>query len=73
MEMPALYTPAQVADHLRVSRGTIYSLISRHEIGSVKVGRSRRFTGKHIHDYLTKVGPRVIVVEEQFDLRNPHS
>ncbi len=73
MELPGLYTPQEVAEYLKVSRGTIYSLLSRKEIGSVKVGRSRRFTGKHIQQYLTSVGPRVIMVEEQVDIRRPRS
>lgn len=73
MEMPSLYTPAEVAEYLHVSRGTIYSLISRHEIGSVKIGRNRRFTIKHVQDYISRVGPRVVVVDEYYDDRNPRS
>ena len=53
MEMPTLYTPQQVAEYLKVSRGTIYSLVSRHEIQSLKVGRGRRFTAQQIKDYVT--------------------
>jgi len=52
MEMPNLYTPAQVADYLHVSRGTIYSMLSRGQLESMKVGRSRRFTEQQIRDYL---------------------
>ena len=52
MEMPSLYTPNQVADYLHVSRGTIYSLISRNEIDSIKVGRNRRFTADQVKEYL---------------------
>ena len=52
MNIPTLYTPKQVADYLHVSRGTIYSMISRHEIQSVKVGRNRRFTNEHIQDFI---------------------
>ena len=43
MEMPSLYTPNQVADYLHVSRGTIYSLISRNEIDSIRNKRSAAF------------------------------
>jgi excisionase family DNA binding protein len=60
MEMPSLYTPNQVADYLHVSRGTIYSLISRNEIDSIKVGRNRRFTAQNIKDYLAR-RPQVVV------------
>jgi len=52
MELPNLYTPAQVADYLHVSRGTIYSMLSRGQMESMKVGRSRRFTEQQIRDYL---------------------
>ena len=47
MNIPSLYTPKQVADYLHVSRGTIYSMISRQEIQSIKIGRNRRFTNEH--------------------------
>jgi excisionase family DNA binding protein len=52
MDMPSLYTPKQVADYLKISRGTVYSLVARHEIESIKVGRHRRFTAQHVKDYL---------------------
>jgi len=61
MEMPSLYTPNQVADYLHVSRGTIYSMISRQEIQSLKVGRNRRFTSEHIEDYIRNRQTVVIV------------
>ena len=54
MEMPSLYTPNEVADHLHVSRGTIYSLVSRREIDSIKVGRNRRFTAQQGKDYIAR-------------------
>ena len=73
MDMPTLYTPNQVADYLHVSRGTIYSLISRREIGSVKVGRNRRFTAKQVQDYVARQGNRVVVVEEVIDYTKPTS
>ena len=61
MDMPTLYTPNEVADYLHVSRGTIYGLLRNNEIGSVKVGRNRRFTAGHVRDYLTKRGPEVVI------------
>lgn len=61
MDMPTLYTPNEVADYLHVSRGTIYSLLRNNEIGSVKVGRNRRFTAGHVKEYLTKRGPEVVI------------
>jgi excisionase family DNA binding protein len=61
MNIPTLFTPKQVADYLHVSRGTIYSMISRQEIQSLKVGRNRRFTSEHIEDYIRNRQTVVIV------------
>ena len=54
MSIPSLYTPAEVADYLHVSRGTIYSLLSRGEINSVKIGRNRRFSVENVQEYLNQ-------------------
>jgi len=62
MDLPTLYTPAQVADYLHVSRGTIYSLLHRGQISSVKVGRNRRFTAEHVKDYLARHPQEVVIV-----------
>lgn len=64
MELPTLYTPSQVADYLQVARGTVYSLVSRGEIESVKVGRNRRFTADHIRHYIKRKGAVIIVDRE---------
>lgn len=63
MELPTLYTPEQVAEYLNVARGTVYSLVSRGEIASVKVGRSRRFTGQHVREYVQRRGTVVVVTD----------
>lgn len=54
MEMPSLYTPKEVADYLKITRGTVYSMVSRQEIASIKVGRNRRFTAQQVKDYLAE-------------------
>ncbi len=61
MDLPTLYTPAQIADYLHVSRGTIYSLLHRKQIDSVKVGRNRRFTAEHVKDYLARHPQEVVI------------
>jgi excisionase family DNA binding protein len=63
MELPSLYTPNQVADYLHVSRGTIYSMISRNEIDSIKVGRNRRFTAQQVKEYVLRRGQQVVIVQ----------
>ena len=50
-----------VADYLHVSRGTIYSLVSRKEIDSIKVGRNRRFTAQQVKEYISR--RQVVVVD----------
>lgn len=62
MSIPSLYTPAEVADYLHVSRGTIYSILSRGEISSLKIGRNRRFTAEQVREYIKKRGD-VLVTE----------
>jgi len=58
--MQSLLTPAEVADYLHVSRGTIYSLLSRGEINSIKIGRNRRFTPQHVSEYIQSRGSVLI-------------
>ena len=60
MSIPSLYTPAEVADYLHVSRGTIYSILSRGEIESLKIGRNRRFTAEQVQDYIKKRGEVIV-------------
>ena len=54
MEMPSLYTPKEVADYLKISRGAVYNLVAKQEIESLKVGRHRRFTAQHVKNYMTE-------------------
>lgn len=61
MDLSNLYTVGQVADYLHVSRSTIYSLVRRGHLGSISVGRHKRFTAQHVKEYLNTHG-RVIVV-----------
>lgn len=52
MEMPSLYTPKEVADYLKISRGAVYNLVAKQEIESIKVGRHRRFTAQQVKNYM---------------------
>lgn len=54
MEMPSLYTPKEVADYLKISRGAVYNLVAKQEIESIKVGRHRRFTAQQVKNYMTE-------------------
>lgn len=67
MDLPSLYTPAQVADYLHISRGTIYSMISRGQIKSMKVGRKRRFTASQIKEYLQR-NPQEVLIDQNISI-----
>ena len=45
-------TVAEVATLMRVSKMTVYRLLERGEIASVRVGRSFRVPENAVHDYL---------------------
>jgi excisionase family DNA binding protein len=47
-------TVAEVAALMRVSKMTVYRLLERGEIASVRVGRSFRVPEKAVNDYLSK-------------------
>jgi len=48
-----LYTPLEAAALLSLGRSTIYLLMARNQIRSVRIGGSRRIPATALHDYLT--------------------
>ena len=59
-ENDSLLTVNEVGALLRVSRVTVYRLMERGELASVKVGESRRFRRRDIEAYIdrcTEVAP----------------
>ncbi len=51
-ESPLLYRPEEVADLLGCSRVTVYALLNRSELGSVKIGRLRRIPRESVESYI---------------------
>lgn len=49
---PALMTAKQVADQLGISRTKVYDLLHSRQLGSVQIGRSRRFRTKDVDAYV---------------------
>ncbi len=47
-----LFTVAEVAAVMRVSKMTVYRLVHSGELASVRVGRSFRVPEQAVHDYL---------------------
>ena len=48
----------QVADRLQVDRATVYRLLKRGELESVKVGRARRVTEQALADFARRSADR---------------
>lgn len=51
----ALLTVDQVAHRLGVGRSTVFVLLGRGDIASVRIGRLRRVTEASLHDYVQKL------------------
>jgi excisionase family DNA binding protein len=49
---PALLTVPEAMAALRLSRATVYDLIRSGELGSVKVGRSRRIPAQAVQTFV---------------------
>lgn len=52
MTATVLYTPAQAAERLGISRSTLYVLLTRGEIASLHIGRARRITDDALRDFI---------------------
>ena len=56
MNLPQLFTAQEVANSLNIARGTVYSMVSRGEIDSYKIGRTRRFSAEQIDEFKKRQG-----------------
>lgn len=52
---PALLTVPEAMSALRLSRATVYDLIRSGELGSVKVGRSRRIPAQAVQTFVARL------------------
>lgn len=57
-----LYTPAQVAGVLMLSRSRTYELLASGELPSVKIGRSRRIPEELLREYIARLCERAATV-----------
>lgn len=48
------YTVKEAASLLSLSRSMVYELIHAGQIGTIKIGRSRRITANQLSTYLTE-------------------
>lgn len=61
LTLPLTLTVAETAEQLRVSDRTVFNLINRGELISIKVGNRRRIPRQALIDYLEKLGEPVII------------
>ena len=54
INMEKLYTPAEVAHHMGVTRETVYSMISRGQLDAFRFGRSRRISEQQIKESMNR-------------------
>ena len=55
MDLPILFTPKQAASVLSISRSSLYNLLQSGELGSVRIGRSRRIAKLHMNRYINEL------------------
>jgi len=53
-EEPLLLTVPQVMQRLQLGRNTVYDLINRKELRSIKVGTARRVPTRSLEQYIAK-------------------
>ena len=49
------YTVEQVAKMLNISRDKVYYLLRTRQLRSIKIGKSRRITDRHIADFIASL------------------
>ena len=52
MTLPALYTPGEVATHLKVTRKTVYQWLTRGSLEGLRIGQSWRITEEQLIGFL---------------------
>ncbi len=50
-----LYSPIDVAKVMGISRSQVYNLMNEGHLDSVHIGKSRRISRQHVHDYIHKL------------------
>lgn len=54
IDMEKLYTPAEVAQYIGVTRETVYSMISRGQLDAFRFGRSRRISEEQLKESMNR-------------------
>jgi excisionase family DNA binding protein len=53
--MERLLTPESVAEHLSLSRTTVFGLIKSGQLRSIKIGKSRRVPASAVDEFITQL------------------
>lgn len=56
--MPTILTPEQAADHLQVSRRTVYTLLRQGKLPGKKIGGSWRLSATALEQFLSQPDPQ---------------
>lgn len=56
--MPSILTPEQAADHLQVSRRTVYTLLRQGKLPGKKIGGSWRLSTAALEEFLRHPDPQ---------------
>ena len=51
-QLPLLYNTKQVAKIMSISRSKVYELMNKGQLGSLRIGRSRRISGNQIESFI---------------------
>ena len=54
-DLPILFTAAQVAKIMGISRSQVYVLLNKGQLGSVYIGRSRRITREQVDEFISNL------------------
>jgi excisionase family DNA binding protein len=54
-DLPILFTAAQVAKIMGISRSQVYVLLNKGQLGSVHIGRSRRITREQVDEFISNL------------------
>jgi excisionase family DNA binding protein len=54
-QLPILFSPAQTAKMMSISRSKVYELINNGKLNSLRIGRSRRISNNQIQTFINNL------------------
>ena len=62
-----LLTPTEAATQLRISRSSLYVLLARGDLASVRVGGSRRIPARALNDFVRALIAETTTTPDRYD------